>query len=286
MSTTSPVPGAPFVTAAKPGHRFSNGRATDSSAAEQPGLNKPSIRTASITPECNGKPLFNPGCGDIKLMVNDICFETHEYLLRRFSILKRRLEKRPSDGVLQLERYEHDVQDFHNTFKILYASVLEGPFEFDSTILVSALRVASLYDYPALRSYAIQHLELANLTAIERIKISREFGLKSWEEPAYKELYARKEPITVDEARVLGLDDYVRIVTARERTQQRADKANVPVQGPKVNCKAGAAGSEDPAMAMVKVIACWVLWLAIAAPWIIGFFWDELAGFIAARACS
>jgi hypothetical protein len=53
---------------------------------------------------------------------------------------------------------------------------------------VSALRIATAYDYPVLRAYAIEHLEKAELSAIERIKIAREFKLASWEEPAYLEL--------------------------------------------------------------------------------------------------
>lgn len=99
--------------------------------------------------------------------------------------------------------------------------MLEGPFEFDTSILVSALRIATAYDYPDLYSYAIKHLECAKLVAIERIKIAREFELTAWEEPAYVELCERDEPITNEEASALGMDTFVHIAGIREREQRR-----------------------------------------------------------------
>lgn len=99
--------------------------------------------------------------------------------------------------------------------------MLEGPFEFDYPVLLSALRIATAYDHPVLRAYAIGHLEKAELTAIERIKIAREFGMRSWEEPAYLELCARDEPITSEEASVLGMDSFVRLAGMREMEQRR-----------------------------------------------------------------
>jgi hypothetical protein len=102
--------------------------------------------------------------------------------------------------------------------------ILEGPFTFDSQTLVSALRIATAYDYPTLRAYAIEHLEKAELSAIERIKIVREFKLASWEEPAYLELCERDEAITMDEASVLGLEAFVHVAGIREREQRRRGK--------------------------------------------------------------
>jgi hypothetical protein len=89
---------------------------------------------------------------------------------------------------------------------------------------VSALRIATAYDYPALRTYAIEHLEKVELLAIERIKIAREFKLASWEEPAYLELCERDEAITMDEASVLGLEAFVHVAGIREREQRRRGK--------------------------------------------------------------
>lgn len=103
-------------------------------------------------------------------------------------------------------------------------SILEGPYEFGKEALVSALRIATAYNYPALRTYAINHLTKAQLTAIERIKIAREFKLVSWEEPAYVELCERDEPITMEEASILGIATFVQVAGIREREQRRRGK--------------------------------------------------------------
>jgi hypothetical protein len=103
---------------------------------------------------------------------------------------------------------------------------------------VSALRIATTYDYPALRAYAIEHLEKAELSAIERIKIAREFKLASWEEPAYLELCERDETITMEEVGVLGLEAFVHVAGIREKEQRRRGK-EVDARG-QGRCLAGA----------------------------------------------
>ena len=95
---------------------------------------------------------------------------------------------------------------------------------FEPSTLISALRVASVYDYPALRVFAIRHLEKISLSAVERIRLAREFGLPSWEEPAYVELCNREEAITKQEAGVLGLDAFVHVASIREKEQRRRGK--------------------------------------------------------------
>lgn len=99
--------------------------------------------------------------------------------------------------------------------------MVDGPFEFDPPTLVSALRIATVYDHPNLRSFAIKHLENASLGAVERIHIAREFGLASWEGPAYIELCERDEAITKEEASVLGIDAFVHVAKIREVEQRR-----------------------------------------------------------------
>ncbi|KAG8678958.1 hypothetical protein FRC09_019387, partial [Ceratobasidium sp. 395] len=157
-------------------------------------------------------------------IVNGAVLQTHKYLLNRFSGLKSLIAQKAGaeqlDKPLTLER-EHGVEDFLNTFKILYTSPIDGPLEFGSAILVSALRLATIYDYPALRTFAINNLEKAQLSAIERIQIAREFGFTSWEEPAYVELCERDEPITEQEANVLGMSVFVQIARTREKEQRR-----------------------------------------------------------------
>lgn len=103
-------------------------------------------------------------------------------------------------------------------------SVVEGPLDFDPSTLTSALRISTIYDYPALRDFAIENLEKTPSNAVERIRLAREFGLASWEEPAYVELCKRDEAINESEASVIGLGAFVRVARIREKEQRRRGK--------------------------------------------------------------
>ncbi|KAF8593195.1 hypothetical protein BDV93DRAFT_399195, partial [Ceratobasidium sp. AG-I] len=76
--------------------------------------------------------------------------------------------------------------------------------------------LATKYDYPALRTFAITNLENTALSPVERIRLAREFDIPSWEEPAYLELCERDEALTMLEAGVLGLEVVVHVVAIRE----------------------------------------------------------------------
>ncbi|KAF8604152.1 hypothetical protein BDV93DRAFT_606182 [Ceratobasidium sp. AG-I] len=179
--------------------------------------------------EHHGHGAFDLGDGDFKLCVNGSVFKTHAYLLKKFArfknLVKSALQSQgtasKSSRRICVQRDNKGIEDFHNTFKILYASVVDGPFEFDTPTLISALRIATAYDHPSLRAFATKHLESVSLTAIERIGLSREFGFSSWEGPAYVELCERDEAITKEEAGIMGIDAFVRVAKIREEEQRR-----------------------------------------------------------------
>ncbi|KAG8700603.1 hypothetical protein FRC11_012812, partial [Ceratobasidium sp. 423] len=160
--------------------------------------------------------------------VNNTVFKTHKHILCKFAHLETMLqntgphEPTKPDLLITLHRDEHGAKDISNTFKIF---VIDGPFHFDSAILVSALRISTAYDFPNLRNYAIQELEKTCLSAIQRIQIAREFGLVSWEEPAYSELSKREASLTQEEAQILGLSAFAKIAQAREEESLKKGKA-------------------------------------------------------------
>ncbi|CAE6403278.1 unnamed protein product [Rhizoctonia solani] len=170
-------------------------------------------------PESEGIPLFEPGDGDIHISVNGKLFETHKYLIKRFRGLKTLLNEKPFQ--INVQRDDVSAEDFAEMFKVLYASIITGPFEFTPNALVSTLRIATIYEHLALREYCIRYLETLELDAVKRIEIAREFHLPEWEEPAYHELGARDEPITREEAKIIGLDAFVCIAEMREKEQRR-----------------------------------------------------------------
>ncbi|CCO27239.1 hypothetical protein BN14_01275 [Rhizoctonia solani AG-1 IB] len=135
------------------------------------------------------------------------------------------VDLRGSPQSIRLDRDELGVEDMKNTFKILYASVIDGPTHFEPAVHISALRISTAYNFPKLRNYTIQELEKANLSAIQRIQIAREFGLTSWEVPAYSELSKREAALTEEEAQVLGFSTFAIIARAREEESLKRGKA-------------------------------------------------------------
>ncbi|CAE6493041.1 unnamed protein product [Rhizoctonia solani] len=190
----------------------------------------------SAPPEYKGEPLFEPGDGDMQISVNGTRFESHKYLIKRLRGLRPLLDKQHSD--INIQRNDVSAEDFSEMFKVLYASIITGPFEFTATTLISTLRVATIYEHQALRDYCVQYLETLELDAVKRIEIAHEFRLPAWEGPAYHELGMRDEPITTEEANIMGLDSFVRIAEIREKEQRR--------RGKEIDVMGGEQGAKPP----------------------------------------
>jgi hypothetical protein len=92
---------------------------------------------------------------------------------------------------------------------------------FSATILKSALRVATKFEHPTMRAFALAHLELENLAPIERIVMSRESNVPTWMERGLRELCARDEPISLAEAQILGIETFVGIAAKRETQKSK-----------------------------------------------------------------
>ncbi|CAE6403310.1 unnamed protein product [Rhizoctonia solani] len=180
---------------------------------------KPNDEAPPECPEYEGTPLFEPGDGDMQISVNGTCFETHKYLIKRFQALKLLLNGWPLR--INIQHNAVSAEDFREMFKVIYASIVTGPSLFAPSTLISTLRVATIYEYQALRDYCIQYLERLELDAVKRIEIAREFHLPAWEGPASYELGMRDEPITKEEAKIIGLDAFVCIAEMREKEQRR-----------------------------------------------------------------
>ncbi|CAE6463420.1 unnamed protein product [Rhizoctonia solani] len=185
--------------------------------------------------------VFDREDGDVELQMNNTLFKTRKYVLNKFGALEKLVRDASTgqfsaSGPTQIPRVvvQCDAQligDFNNMTKILYASVIEGPFEFDTATLISALRVATVYRYDALRQFSISKLERTELSAIQRIKIAQELDVAHWIEPAFEELANRVEPIQPDEARILGIDALLLVANMREERRVRGSGGIVVALG-------------------------------------------------------
>ncbi|CEL58200.1 hypothetical protein RSOLAG1IB_02945 [Rhizoctonia solani AG-1 IB] len=190
------------------------------------GLKMPDPIAPLVSGEANSlsdsPTVIDLGDGDIELKVNNTTFKSHKHLLNDFARLREMIKgmERYNSGLscITIYRDERGVDDFKNMFKVLYSSLIKGPFEFDAPTLVSSLRLATSYEYPELRKFSIDRLEIlsAHLSAIQRIELAREFDLSGWYESAFQELVERSEPITKEEAKVIGFEGFEELARARE----------------------------------------------------------------------
>ncbi|KAJ7434033.1 hypothetical protein B0H11DRAFT_1758061, partial [Mycena galericulata] len=126
--------------------------------------------------------------------------------------------QRPEGEVVENPIVLEDVNalDFDRFLSILY------PINFAVRDIASAdewtsvLSLATRWDFTSLRELrvAMQYL-LASLSAVERIALGRRYDIPGWLVPAYTEVCERKDPLTIAEGRLLGLDDTICIGQVR-----------------------------------------------------------------------
>ena len=87
--------------------------------------------------------------------------------------------------------------------------------ELQASEWLSVLRFTSKYEFSLLRAYATMMLE-GKLDPVRRIEVSRIYVIKQWLHPALIELANRRESITLEEGRVLGLETLVKLSAVRD----------------------------------------------------------------------
>ncbi|KAG9083952.1 hypothetical protein FRC06_004304 [Ceratobasidium sp. 370] len=159
---------------------------------------------------------YNFEDGNVTVQVEQCLFRVHEYKLKEFQYLRPLLAdaQRDASGSKTIHVFATS-DDFRRMLAVLYSSAYE-PSIFTSGTLKSTLRLATTHKHRALREYAIQNLEKRTLQPIERFALSRDCGVTSWMSTALDDLVWREEPITVDEAQVLGFEKFTEVASRRE----------------------------------------------------------------------
>ncbi|KAG8779485.1 hypothetical protein FRC12_024209 [Ceratobasidium sp. 428] len=167
---------------------------------------------------------FNFIDGNIFLKVKNHVFFVHKFKLVKF----RKIEKM----VLSYEeiQLEESVEDFRNVLRVLYASFESTDrFKTDSRVLKSALRIATRYDCPQLREFAIHQLDAQNLAALDYLTLARKFDVAGWEARALDHLATREKPITEAEAEIIGMKSLVAMVARREERLSQREASFAPL---------------------------------------------------------
>lgn len=79
----------------------------------------------------------------------------------------------------------------------------------------SVLAVSSRWDFEVYRTIAQEKLsQLAS--PIQRILLSRQFDVKEWLVPAFLELCVREEALTLEEGKILGMENVILLADVRQ----------------------------------------------------------------------
>ncbi|KEP48686.1 hypothetical protein V565_118080 [Rhizoctonia solani 123E] len=173
-------------------------------------------------------PEFTYTDAQVELWTSDSLFMVHEFQVNKFPALAKRVQdarqQTPSGSRLKIVSSQKS-RDIRNALVVIYTCVTSRRTTplFDPDTLVSALKIASRYKYLDLRQYVIDELEKShNLSAIRRIQLSNRFSIPEWEISACAELCRRPQPISAEEANILGMQRFVDISRIREEEQSRS----------------------------------------------------------------
>ena len=95
--------------------------------------------------------------------------------------------------------------------------------------VILALDLASRWNFHGARNQCITLLEKKSIAPAEKLALAQRFDIVAWLEPAVRRLVLRDEPLSVDEAKEIGIEMVTQIAILREkrlskllRTAQRA----------------------------------------------------------------
>ncbi|KAI6004925.1 hypothetical protein EDD15DRAFT_2359836 [Pisolithus albus] len=81
----------------------------------------------------------------------------------------------------------------------------------------SVLKLSTTWNFGRLRQAAIDALIECGIGAVDRVILSQRYHIPNWLLPALNELAKRPEPITLEEAKRMGIDTALKLASVRER---------------------------------------------------------------------
>ncbi|KZP28772.1 hypothetical protein FIBSPDRAFT_779706 [Athelia psychrophila] len=156
--------------------------------------------------------------GNVVFLIEEVLYNVHRYFFERDSTHFRSILES-----VQLGSDEHnpivlpDVRcsDFDEFLAILYPTDFRHPTEKNTTQWTSVLHLAAKWGFESIQLLAIDKLT-ATALAVDKIVLGRRYGISDWLPRAYKAICTRADPLTVEEGMKLGVEDIIRISTARE----------------------------------------------------------------------
>ncbi|KAG8963762.1 hypothetical protein FRC03_002587 [Tulasnella sp. 419] len=163
------------------------------------------------------------------LLVENTLYSVDKTILSQFQVFKDMFEcagefnKNLTEGLsddnpIQLQGVTtFEMDSLLNFFNPIH--LLEKSSSLDGESWKAILYLATMWDFAKLRDLAIEAIEKLDFGPMDMIMLSRKCNVQQWLTSAYVALCTRAEPITLDEARVLGLDFAFQLIAIRETTR-------------------------------------------------------------------
>jgi hypothetical protein len=84
------------------------------------------------------------------------------------------------------------------------------------------LDIARMWGFEDVRRVAIKYLSGLKMDAVEKAYLAQKYEVKEWYEDAFFDVVDREEPLSLEEARKLGIDLMAKLAIAREQKYSKA----------------------------------------------------------------
>ncbi|KAJ1305385.1 hypothetical protein OPQ81_000400 [Rhizoctonia solani] len=114
-----------------------------------------------------------------------------------------------------------EISDFEAFLKVLYAPQFSDSRPLpEVTLIIRAYRMAVLWEFSELQNYLFS-LADRSFNDVDRIAFANAFELKEWLLSPHVNLCQREEPLSLDEAKKIGVDSLLIINNLREEFPPR-----------------------------------------------------------------
>jgi len=164
--------------------------------------------------------------------VQDVLFGVHKSIFLRHSPVFRQMWAlpSPSDHEGEGSTDEHPIilqgttaHDFACLLSVIYPTEFGVPAFTSLQDWRTVLTTATQFDFEGVRNLAINAISnIPGLSPVQKISLSREYGIKpEWIVQSLSYLVYRRDPITEEEAQILGIKMLVSLARAREKIAKR-----------------------------------------------------------------
>ncbi|KZP27875.1 hypothetical protein FIBSPDRAFT_817855 [Athelia psychrophila] len=155
--------------------------------------------------------------GNIVFLIEEVLYNVHRYFFERDSTHFRSILESIQGADEQNPIVLPDVScsHFDEFLAILYPTDFRRPTEKTAAQWTSVLHLAAEWGFESIQLLAIDNLT-ATAIPIDKIVLGRRYGIADWLPGAYEAVCTRADPLTVEEGLRLGVEDIIKISSARQ----------------------------------------------------------------------